>query len=428
MRDPLGFLSSLIGGAPVLRIQLGTLPVVLVCDPDLTWNVLLDDRTFDKGGPFYERSREVAGGGLGTCPHTRHRRQRRLCQPAFRIDRLPGYAEVATASVQARLRSWCDGHEVDVVSQMSELTVDIAVRTMFSTSLPEQVIRRAASDVGVLAAGLFRRTVMPSALNRVPTPANRRFLLARDRVRGLGAELIRHRRGGGDDQGDLLSALISAHDPRSPGAAATLTDEELIDQVFTFFLAGAETTASTLVWALYLLGRDPRSASTVHAEVDTALAGRTAVVDDLTRLPFLSRVVTETLRLYPPGWLLTRITTAATLIDDISIPAGTTVAVSPHLIHRRPDLYLDPDAFVPDRWIGLAPPRTAFIPFGAGARRCIGDQFALTTATLALAHITAAWRLSPVRAAPTVVALKDLPAPRCLPMRLSTRQPQSLQC
>nr|WP_232541703.1 cytochrome P450 [Nocardia bovistercoris] len=421
--DPIGFVASLAAYGRLCRIQLGPTTLVVVGDRELTRGVLLDDRTFDKGGPFYERSRDVAGNGLGSCPHSQHRRQRRLCQPAFREDRITGYADTMSSSVENALTVWSDGAVIDLSAAMVELGVDIAVRSMFSASLSEHAIRSASDDLGVIAEGLFRRTVLPAAVNALPTPSNRRFWAARRRIRGRAAELIAERRAAATDRGDLLSALLTARDNTVESSAAEreLSDRELVDQVFTFFLAGAETTASALTWSLYLLGRHPEAADAVRAEVDAVLAGRIARVEDLDDLPVVNRVLTETLRLYPPGWLLTRVVSADTTLDGAVVPAGTTIAVSPHTVHRDPALYHRPHDFVPDRWIGVAPDRTNYLPFGAGARRCIGDRFALVEAGIALATIVSRWQLESAQDAPLAITLRELPAPRTLPMRLSAR-------
>ncbi|MFF0458619.1 cytochrome P450 [Nocardia africana] len=422
-RDPIGLLSRLAADdTPLTRIRVGPLQLVLVCDAETAWKVLLDDSTFDKGGPFYERSREVAGNGLGTCPHTQHRRQRRLCRPAFHSNRLPGYDHETSAALRTLLRSWTDGAQVDVVAEMSQLTLDIAVRTMFSGALPEPLIHQAARDVRVIAEGLFRRTLTPAPLHRVPIPANKNFTRSWRRIRSLASELVRERRSGGEDGGDLLSALLFAYGLAGADGGATACGDELIDQVFTFLLAGAETTASTLSWALYLLGRSPEVANAVQAEAETAWGGPVSVSNAAVELPILSRVVTETLRLYPPGWLLTRVATKETTLGGFSIPVGTAVVVSPLLIHRQPQQYPEPHAFIPDRWIDKRPDKTAFMPFGAGARRCIGEQFATRTTMLVLATIARSWHLSPVDDAPISITLRDLPGPRRLPMRLTRRE------
>ncbi|WP_280441615.1 cytochrome P450 [Nocardia brasiliensis] len=422
LTDPLGFIAALPAHGKMCRIQIGPLPIVVVGDPDLTRTILLDDKTFDRGGPLYDRSREFAGDGIGTCLHGRHRRQRRLCQPSFQPERLVGYSALIAASIEDVLKHWEDGQAADISTEMSKLTVRVAVRTMFSSSLAEDLIEQIARDCAVLASTMFRRMALPPVFNRLPTPRNRRYYQARSRVRGVAAQLIGQRHADPHDHGDLLSALIDARDPASPAAEARLSDEELIDQVFTFLFAGAETSASTLAWALYLVARNPRVEEQLHEEVDQALTDATARYDDLPNLSVVNRIITETLRLYPAGWLLTRVISADTALDGVRLPANTTIAVSPHLVHRRPDIYERPDEFDPDRWIDISPDKLTYLPFGAGARRCIGDRFGLIETGLALATIAARWRLTSRTARPIAPSLAHLPAPRNLLMHTWQRR------
>ncbi|KAA8886246.1 cytochrome P450 [Nocardia colli] len=419
LNDPIGFISSLASHGPLWRVQLGPQTVVVVCEQGLIRKVLIDDRTFDKGGPFYERTREVAGNGLGTCPHNEHRRQRRLCQSAFRTDRIRGYSTIMASVIENSLAEWRDGKIIDLSSEMTELAVNIAVRTMFSTALDEAAIQEVSHDLDVITQGLFRRTVLPPVISRLPTPGNRRFLHARRRVRRLASDIVAERRAEGVDHGDLLSAFLAARD-LGPARTA-MTGTELIDQVFTFLLAGAETTASAICWALYSVNIDPELLDELQAEVDSVLAGRAAQFDDLDKLPTVGRVLTETLRMYPPGWMVTRIASRDTELNGCKIPAGTVIAISPHAIQRSSGPYAQSDKFIPDRWRVAGLPTSAYLPFGAGARRCIGDLFALTEAGMVVATITASWRLAPIVRVPGTVSLRDLPAPRHMWMELSAR-------
>ncbi|QIS23388.1 cytochrome P450 [Nocardia terpenica] len=425
LKDPLALLTALPEQGALCRIRVGARSVVVVCDPALTWTVLVDDRTFDKGGPFYERSREIAGDGLGTCPHSRHRRQRRLCQPAFRPDRLRSYAGIMSRSIENMVNRWHDGQVLDLGSEVSAVTFGVAARTMFSASLSDRLIRQVATDLGSIAAGLFRRTVLPPWVNRLPTPGSRRYRTTTRRVRRIAASVIAERRADDRDTGDLLSALLRARDPDETESGAAFTDEELVDQVFTFFLAGAESSAGCVTWALYLLDRHPEVRRRVHAEVDSALTGRTPVLADLPALPMINRVVRETLRLYPPAWLVTRQVSADTELGGVRLPAGTMIAVSPYIIHRRADVYDNPHDFVPDRWDDTAAHRRPYLPFGGGARKCIGEQFGLVEVALALATITARWRLSPT-GRPITMSLTQLPTPRGLQMRVNRRRVSQL--
>jgi cytochrome P450 len=203
--------------------------------------------------------------------------------------------------------------------------------------------------------------------------------------------------------------LLAARDtdaPSVPGVSGTsgasgtgrLSHAEVCDQVISFFLAGSETLATALAWALHLLARNPAILDRLHAEIDTVLDGRTPAWDDLPRLELTRRIIAETLRLYPSGGLFSRTVTTNTRLGGHPLPAGTPVLVSPYLIHHRPDVYPDPSAFDPDRWPAANGGRTrgTYLPFGAGARVCIGERFALTEAVLALAAIAGRWHLHPV--------------------------------
>lgn len=422
LRDPLRFLSSLpaYGSLPVVR--LGPMTMRMACTPELTGQILRDDRTFDKGGPVYEQQREGMGNGLGTCARAQHRRQRRLCQPAFHQDRLPDYAGVMALQTAETVHAWQDGQVLDVHTEMMAMTARIAVDTMFAEALSPAEVRQALRDLNTVLTGVYRRAVMPPALTRLPTPANRRWHQARARLWATLAAVIKTRRDDPTDHGDLLSALLTARDKGDDTGQDGLDDEEAVSQVVTFFAGGAETSSATLSWALHLLAEHPEIERRVHAEAEAALGGDEAQFEHLPALPFTRNVITETLRLYPPGWFFTRVATADVELDGQLIRVDDTVAYSPYLIHRRSELYSAPEEFRPDRWEKDAhPSRDAFIPFGGGARRCIGDQFALTHAILALASISTRWRLE--SASPRVRPAVGLVLhPRGLRMRALARR------
>ncbi|PZS40380.1 MAG: cytochrome P450 [Pseudonocardiales bacterium] len=399
LRNPLRFLTSLPARGDLVRIRIGPVEAIVVCAPELIRQVLLNDRVFDKGGPFFDRGREVAGDGLINCPHSLHRRQRRLAQPAFHSTRLPGYAQVMTKHIAEVTGSWQDGQVLDVLPEMMTLTARIAVETMFSDALPAALLGTVLDDFNTVLAGIYKRVLMPPSLVKLLIFGNHRYDRARLRLRGIIGRVITDRRVSGADRGDLLSTLLSARDPADNKG---LSDIEIVDQVITFFMAGSETTASTLAWAVHLLARHPDVEHWLHAEVDAVLAGAPASFEDLPKLELTGRVVTETLRMYPPGWMFTRTTTTDTRLGGHPIPAGSILVYSPYLLHHRPDLYPDPDRFDPDRWTDghtAQPPREALIPFGGGARKCIGDTFAVAEATLALATLATRWylRLRPGR-------------------------------
>ncbi|WP_043267754.1 cytochrome P450 [Streptomyces sp. CT34] len=420
LRDPLAFFTSLPSHGRLVRIRIGGFVAVVVCDQDLTRQVLREDQTFDKGGPFMDQFKEMIGDGLPVCPHSRHRRQRRLVQPVFHSGRLPGYAHVLAEQAAAVTRSWQDGQVLDVRAEMMALTARGTLATMFSDSLPSPLLRQTVGDLATVLTDLTWRALRPPSLGRLPTPGNRRFQQSLTRLRRTIDGIIADRRASGADHGDLLSALLSTRDVETDGWG--LSDTEVTDQVVTFFVGGTETSATNLSWALHLLASHSDIRQRLYAEADRVLDGRPAVYADLPRLELARNVVTEALRLWPPVGMFTRTVTSDTRLDGHAIPADATVIYSPYLIHHRPDLYPHPDLFDPDRWRSArTPPRDAFIPFGGGARKCIGDKFAMIFATLVLATIAARWDLRPVPDGRVRPALGTILTPRGLRMRAIAR-------
>ncbi|WP_406290460.1 cytochrome P450 [Embleya sp. NBC_00896] len=404
-RDPLAFLVSLPAHGDVVRIKVGPAAALVVCDPDLVQKVLLDDRTFDKGGPFFERLREGLGNGLGTCPHGDHRRQRRLTQQAFQARRMPSYAQVMSKEIAEAVGRWSDGDTIDVLTDMQTITARTTMATMFAGTA-DASLTGLLVDFDVFSHGVYKRMFMPPPLQKLPTPGNRRYQQARARLLQAIGSIIESHRARGDKGEDLLSTLLAASDD-----GQGLSDAEITDQVMSFLYAGMETTAAVLAWALHHLARHPDLEARLHAEVDAVVPdGAPATFDLLPRLEFTGRVITEILRLHSPGWMLTRIATTDTELAGHPVKKGATLVYSPYLIHHQATLYPDPERFDPDRWDGRTTRgRTnALIPFGGGARKCIADTFGTTEATLALATIAARWRLEPapgttVRPAPTTV-------------------------
>ena len=447
-RRPLPFLQSLPAHGRLVRIRMGPQHVIVVCDPALTDRMLREDHIYDKGGPLFDKARESMGNGLVTCPHADHRRQRRLCQPAFHPARLAGYAQVMADQIGRLADGWRPGEPVDVMAALYGLTGRIAVQTMFGADLAQDVQTQALADLRTIVEGTYLRMLAPGWVNRLPTPGNRRYDLARTRLRASIGQIAADRRAQdadpradprsgpragrpgepGTEPDDLLSALLAARDevsgPSEAPAASVdrLADAEVVDQVLTFFMAGTETTAGALAWALHLVAAHPEVEARLHKELDDVLGGRAPVPADVSALPYAARVLTETLRLYPPGWFFTRSTAVDCELAGVPLPAGTTVAYSPYLIHRLPALYPHPDRFDPDRWDGPdgapAKPaaRGAFLPFAAGRRKCIGEDFAFTEAVLALAAVSTRWTLRPAPGSHVRPSVGATMAPRDLLM------------
>ncbi|MEW1551237.1 cytochrome P450 [Streptomyces tsukubensis] len=420
LRAPLPFLRGLGTHGDLVELRLPGRRMTFVCDAELTRRLLVNDRVFDKGGPIYDRLREAGGNGIATCPAHEHRRQRRLIQPAFRTERFPGYARIMSRRIDAAVRGLRPGSVVDLTHETRRITADILITTVFGTEMSPRVHARLAADLRALTNSILRRSLMPEPLLPLPTPGNLRHQRINRRSRRIMLELIRrHRDDPAAGRDGLLSMLLDARDPESE--RQTFTDEEIADQAVTFYVAGTETTAGAVCWALYLAALHPEVHRRLTHEAREVLGGRTATWGDVDRLGYTRRTLTEALRMYPPGWFMTRETTAPTLLGDHELPAGTTVAFSPYLATHEPSRYPDPDRFDPDRWTpredGTPPPVPAVI-FGGGARKCIGDEFAVLGGTLLLASLASHWD---VRLQPDSLGLPRLPRLTLNPGRMNAR-------
>ncbi|MFF1303020.1 cytochrome P450 [Streptomyces sp. NPDC058307] len=396
-RRPLEFLASLPAHGDLVELRLGPSRAYLPCHPELVQQVLLNARTYDTGGPVKEKARPILGNGLITSDWADHRRQRRLVQPAFHPARMPTYAEVMQREAAGESLSWEAGEAIDVSNAMQALTARVTARALFSTEIASHAVAEIQHCLPIIVHGAYRQALDPTGLlAKLPLAANRRFDEARTRLHRLINQIVEDYRAEGGDRGDLLSALLGAEDPETGGS---LDDQEIHDQVMTLLLAGIETTASALAWSFHLLGRNPEVEAALHAELDEVLDGRSPVYADVPRLEYTQRVFTETLRLYPPAWLYTRTTTEATELAGRQLPPRSDILISPYVLHHNAALFKDPESFDPDRWVperAKDVTRGCYLPFGAGSRKCIGDVFGMTEATLALAAIAARWRLRPV--------------------------------
>ncbi|MFC5215973.1 cytochrome P450 [Streptomyces coerulescens] len=393
LRDPLRFLNTLPSYGDLVQIRLGPQRAVVVCRPDLVQQVLLHDRTYDKGGPIIERIGNALGDGLASCPHSTHRRQRRSVQPAFSRTCLREYATIMTEQIDALTTSWSDGRTVDVAEQMYTLASNTIAQTLFTAEAAEPAVETVKECLPDIFRGIYQQAVLPPWLHRLPLPSNLRYERARNRAWAAVSKTISLYRQDGQTHGDVLSMLLKAHDD----TGGALSDAEIHAQIMTLLVAGIESTAVAVTWAVHLLCQWPDVQERLRTETAEVLGTRTATWDDLPQLDLARRVITETLRLYPPGWILTRTTTTEARLADAVIPPETTLIYSPYLIHHDARFNPHPSSFDPDRWLPERQHvRGTFIPFGGGARKCIGDNYALTLATMALSTIVARWRLSHV--------------------------------
>lgn len=313
--------------------------------------------------------RLLLGEGLLTSEEPLHRKMRRIVQPAFHRERMAEYAAIMRRDAAECAARLAPGQTFDAHATMTELTLRIATETLFGSD--ESDSAQLVADALRLMMGEFPAMLTPigALRQRLPLRSTRRFWEARAQLDAIIYGLIERRRSDGSDRHDALTLLLDARD-------ADTSDEQIRDEIMTLFMAGHETTSNLLTWTLFLLAHNPPVAARAEQAAATGNGD------------YLERVLKETLRLYPPAWIIGREAMEdVTLADGSFIPAGTTVFLAPLILHRRADLFPNPEAFDPDRWLGPDPQPFAYVPFGGGARRCIGEEFAMREAAIVLAEL-----------------------------------------
>ncbi|MBI4956347.1 MAG: cytochrome P450 [Myxococcales bacterium] len=403
----------------------------------------------------------IVGEGLFTSEGELWRRQRRLMAPLFHPARVAESATVMSDAAVRAAASWRDGAELDVARETTRIAMAVAGRALFdvdtfdeadtlgdalTTALHWSAETAMSVTLGLqfeLAARLGRLTpALPGPLRARgeraaqalgtpllwPSRRNRAHADARAIIDRRVARMIAERRAASAPAQDLLSQLLHAQDAEA--GAGAMSDRQLRDEVVTLFVAGHETTATALAWALYLLGRTPEAYRRLEAEV-AALGGAPATAADLPRLPYAAQVFKEALRLYPPVPVYERQALEPVDIGGYRVPEGGYCTVFPWALHHRPELYPDPDRFLPERFTPEAEerrPRHAFVPFGAGPRVCIGNHFALLEGPLVLATLLGRAHLEPcdsrpVEPDPSAATTRPLGPIR---MRVLLRRPTAL--
>lgn len=395
MASPIGFLSRRHATqGDVAGFRLGKLPFFLVNHPELIKDVLVTQGGNFTRGRALSRAKPVLGEGLLTSEGDFHKRQRRLVQPAFHRQRFAAYGETMAAEAARFAGHWRDGQTVAMDQEMAHLTLAVVGQTLFGADVGADAgdVHDALVDI-LDAARLIRLPIRLETLQKLPLPAIKRFTAARDRLDAIVYRLIAERRAGGEDRGDLLSMLLAAEDDEGDGAG--MSDQQVRDEAMTLFLAGHETMANALTWVWYLLAQNPEAEGALHAELDSVLAGRAPSAADMPALPYTRAMLAESMRLYPPVWVIGRRAIAACTVGDTPIPAGAYVLLSQYLMHRDPRFWDDPTAFRPARWLETSAgdrPKYAYFPFGGGGRTCIGEHFAWMEGMLTVATLAQRWR------------------------------------
>jgi cytochrome P450 len=392
-RDPLAFVLRVSADyGDVAYVRLATLRVFLLNHPDDIEQVLVTHQHRFAKGRSLGRARRLFGNGLLTSDGAVHSRQRRVIQPAFHRSRLAAYGSVMAGHAAAARERWKPGDIIDIAAEMSRLTLAIAGETLVGSDADALI--EEAGEVLETATGFLDVTLLPLSplAELLPFPRVQRLQRARRKVERVLGAIIDRRRGHPADSGDLLSMLLAAQEEIG---GDQMPDRQLHDELITMLLAGHETTANALAWTWYLVARHPDVESRLHAEVDAVLGGRLPAVDDLPALPYTRMVFAESIRLYPPAWLLGRMAVEAHEVRGYRIPVGSLVVLSPWAVHRNAAYFPEPARFDPARWQPEAQagrPRFSYFPFGGGSRGCMGEAFAWMEGVLLVAALAQRWR------------------------------------
>lgn len=378
-------------GGPVTRVTLGPgwliPPIVLATSPQGIRDILsVRDGSIDKTSTVATELRRLLGGNLFVLPHAEWLPRRRTLQPVFTRQRVRQFGGHMAEAAEIVCATWCDGAEIDLDAQCRTLTLRALGRSVLGLDLDERS-DAIAEPLRVATSYAVRRALRPlRAPEWMPTPARRRARAAAGAIRELADEILQACRADAGREAPLVHALIAATDPETGQA---LSDKEIRDEMIIFLFAGHDTTATTLTYALWALGRHPDLQERVAAEA-AGLGDRQLTPADVARLGFTVQVLQEALRLCPPGPTGTRMATRDVEVAGYRVEAGTMLAFGRMAVQTDPGLWddtlrFDPDRFSPERADGRD--RWQYVPFGGGPRSCIGDHFAMLEATLALATI-----------------------------------------
>jgi cytochrome P450 len=391
-RDRLGLQDLAARTGPLARVQIAHIPAYVVSDADLAHLVLNEQAARFKKSAAMQYLRPLLGDGLLLSEGSTHKRHRKLLAPAFAPKRLAAYGATMVEETVRQVDGWRHGARIDIATEMMEMTLAIAGRTMFGADI--------RGDATAVAEGLELGMRSHQAAIKLPVGPSLGRMLPRARQMRRGVELldevvyrlIAEGRARGTDRGDVLSILLLARDDED---GTGLSDQQVRDEAMTLLLAGHETTANALTWTWYELARNPAMLATLCAEIDR-LGKREITVDDLPALPYNLAVFEETMRLHPPAYMTGREALEPITLAGHHLPAGSLVLINIRGIQRHEAYWPSAGTFDPTRMLPEAKkarPRHYYLPFGAGPRVCIGSHFALLEGQLALATMVQRARL-----------------------------------
>jgi len=350
-------------------------------DPELIETVFIADHAAFEKDAFIRDLEQILGRGLLSSEGQQWRRQRKLTAPSFQRTEIGAYAAQMVASAEEYLAELPLDRATDVHAGMMHLTLDILVKTLFGARVSRVQEVEAALDGVMQEYTPLKMSIRTGLPPWVTFATRKRIARLRAALDSVVLEVIAEKKNAGATGTDLLSRMILAAE-----TDGGMTDAELRDQTMTLFLAGHETTALALTFALRLLSLHPRVAERARSEVARVVGRRSPTLADIPELSYTRAVLDESLRLFPPAWALARVALTDRVLGDIECKRGTEVIAVPWVMHRDQRFFQEPELFRPERWLEKKDlPRCVYMPFGAGPRVCIGNHFALTEAMLILA-------------------------------------------
>ncbi|NMG11023.1 cytochrome P450 [Brasilonema sp. UFV-L1] len=413
LQNPLRLFQRAVKNHPgeIVALKLGPIQAHLVTHPKHVQYVLNDNwQNFGKGDAMWKPIRQIMGNGLVTSQGESWFRSRRLMQPMFTANQINALTELSVkiiAEELARFEKAANGGAIDMENEMTLLMQSLILGVMFSSSIDCNRAETLVKALKIILQQTSRRLFLCFLPKQFPIPGERAFRNAIQTTDDTILTIIRTRRQSGFNQGDLLERLLQARDEESKTG---MNDQQLRDESISLFLAGYETTSTTLTWVWYLLDKHPEVEGKLRAEIDAVIGKRHPTSADVVKLQYTKMVIQEAIRLYPPGWFLARVVQEDDVIDGYALKAGTTVVLCPYLTNRLSEFWDRPEVFDPERF---APERFtqrhshSYFPFGGGPRYCIGKHLALLETQLIVAMMVQKYRLRcipghPVEALPGI--------------------------
>jgi len=368
----------------ITELRFGRKSFFIISNPSDIRSILLTQQDrFNKGSSFSNLKKFVGNGLITIGNGPIHKKRRNLIQTIFSHNKLIEYARIIVDLTQNFISEYEDGSVIDLYAETEKLTLLIIGKILFSADFEHDsdIIRKSVSTAMETTVKV-RAKLLNDISDRLPLPSNFAYRNAHLYLSKLASDLVEAHFY--NEKADLISLLLSS------GEAV----EQIRDEVLTFLIAGYETIASALTWSWYLLSTDFEVRQKLYQELKVVLQGRLPIFADLPKLIYTKMILTEAMRLYPPIWMMGRVTEQDTYLSEKAIPCGASVIMSQYLVHRDPRWFTDPEQFAPERWDLQSidkPPKSAYFPFGGGPRVCIGESFAWMEGVFVLATIAQRW-------------------------------------